>query len=223
MQFRRVPSTVSYGTLCWHQGRRGTAVQRPWWGGSQARLDWRCLVLRLFEPSDDPAHPRVVDDLLAYRGMQRAFEERSDYRGCRDMEAYCDEYDPDRAYHLPPWRPRAANLRPRRRHRHRSRSSHRTRRPEHSVCDARRTAPRVANTLVGNGAAHHSLPRLRNAHARNGTLQTQQRSPLSLTRWHTLKLYGYLLLLLLHRLAAPATAHTHTRHTSCCIIGTTSA
>ena len=20
-------------------------------------------------------------------------------RGCRDMEAYCDEYDPDRAYH----------------------------------------------------------------------------------------------------------------------------
>ena len=60
--------------------------------------DGRCLVLRLFEPSDDPAHPRVVDDLLAYRGMQRAFEERSDYRGCRDMEAYCDEYDPDRAY-----------------------------------------------------------------------------------------------------------------------------
>jgi hypothetical protein len=72
---------------------------RPWWGGSQARLDWRCLVLRLFEPSDDPAHPRVVDDLLAYRGMQRAFEARSDYRGCRDMEAYYDEYDPDRAYH----------------------------------------------------------------------------------------------------------------------------
>ena len=124
---------------------------------------------------------------------------------------------------LPPWRPRAANLRPRWRQRHRSRSSHRTRRPEHSVCDARRTAPRVANTLVGNGAAHHPLPRLRNAHARNGTLQTQQRSPLSLTRWHTLKFYGYLLLLLLHRLAAPATAHTHTRHTSCCIIGTTSA
>ena len=62
-------------------------------------MDWRCLVLRLFEPSDDPAHPRVVDDLLAYRGMQRAFEARSDYRGCRDMEAYCDEYDPDRAYH----------------------------------------------------------------------------------------------------------------------------
>ena len=70
---------------------------------------------------------------------------------------------------LPPWRPRAANLRPRWRQRHRSRSSHRTRRPEHSVCDARRTAPRVANTLVGNGAAHHPLPRLRNAHARNGT------------------------------------------------------
>ena len=72
---------------------------RPWWGGSRARWDWRCLVLRLFEPSDDPAHPRVVDDMLEYRRMQRAFEARSDYRGCRDMEAYCNEYDPDRAYH----------------------------------------------------------------------------------------------------------------------------
>ena len=41
-------------------------------------------MLRLFEASDDPAHPRVVDDLLEYRGMQRAFEARGDYRGCRD-------------------------------------------------------------------------------------------------------------------------------------------
>ena len=40
---------------------------------------------------------------------------------------------------LPPWRPRAANLRPCRRHRHCSWRSHRTRQPEHSVCDARRT------------------------------------------------------------------------------------
>ena len=73
-------------------------MMRPWWGGSQARLGWRCLVLRLFEPSDDPDYPRVVDDLLEYRGMQRAHEARGDFRGCRDMGAYYDDYDPDRAY-----------------------------------------------------------------------------------------------------------------------------
>jgi hypothetical protein len=80
-------------------GRMVRRMVRPWWVGAEVRINWRCLMLHLFSPwsptviRTDPQS--CLDEMLEYREKYAGFAPGN----AMDMEAYYDNYDPDRAYH----------------------------------------------------------------------------------------------------------------------------